>query len=219
MSQFTKIYDCIFSLDLTDAEFKIFVYLLSKSKFKDSKNFRTHKTIGTDCNISYSHTRACLKSLGEKGLLKIKSGQLKHKSNIYEPNQDYLMVAMAHDQIRGYEEFYGDNFPQNLAGVFQKVADVIETKEDTLLFIQKAFEETGMSLVECPWDVFCSALNPILHDRLGSDEYDARDYLAKTFKVGPRIGRKTNRTYDPVCCFRNIYNKKPPCFETSEIAV
>jgi len=93
--QFLKLYPEIFNLGLNSSEFMVFTYLLSKSFFK---NFRRQAVIAEDCNMPIRTLQRILKSLSRKGLLKVKSGQLQHKSNEYEIEKDYPSLVKKLEQ-------------------------------------------------------------------------------------------------------------------------
>jgi len=174
--QFTKIYSEIFDLGLNPSEFKVFTYLLSKSYFK---NFRSQAVIAKDCDISRTNIKRILASLVSKGLLKIKSGQLKHKSNDYEVEKDYAILAIE----RQINTAIGDNLESLYKDSLELCSLTLKKPSGVQHWLEQSDRKLGILSPRMPWDLFCSIVNPILAERLGDSSHDARGLIAQNFKI------------------------------------
>ncbi len=86
MENFTRIPNTVFDLHLSPIEFYVLCYLYKCRNSVTGKCFPSYKRIATDCNISISSVARAVKSLKEKGIIRVRYNYENHiqRSNDYE---------------------------------------------------------------------------------------------------------------------------------------
>ena len=86
MENFTRIPNNAFDLELSSIEFHVLCYLLKCRNSVTGKCFPSYNRIVSDCHISRSSVARAIKSLKEKGIIRVRYNYENHiqRCNSYE---------------------------------------------------------------------------------------------------------------------------------------